>query len=75
MASTYTYMLSFPPISFINNSPVESMCFSFEKIKLDQQELGLTKDHQLDLIWLRESNEKLRKDVLKVGIYRHIITI
>ncbi|KAI7888099.1 uncharacterized protein EV154DRAFT_605078 [Mucor mucedo] len=44
----------------------ESICFSFEKIKLDQQELGPSKDHQLDLVWLRESNEKLRKDVLKL---------
>jgi hypothetical protein len=35
---------------------------------LDQQEMGITKDHQLDLAWLRESNEKLRRDVLKVNI-------
>ncbi|GAA5809243.1 hypothetical protein MFLAVUS_002648 [Mucor flavus] len=45
---------------------VESICFSFEKLKLDQQELGITRDHQLDLVWLRESNEKLRRDVLKL---------
>ncbi|KAG2202999.1 hypothetical protein INT47_013215 [Mucor saturninus] len=44
----------------------KSICSSFEKIKLDQQELGPSKDHQLDLVWLRESNEKLRKDVLKL---------
>lgn len=44
----------------------ESLCLSFEKLKLDQQEMGMTKDHQLDLVWLRESNEKLRKDVLKL---------
>lgn len=50
----------------------ESMCFSYEKLKLDQQEMGITSSHQLDLVWLRESNEKLRKDVLKVianGLY------
>lgn len=51
---------------------IESICFSFEKIKLDQQELGPSKDHQLDLVWLRESNEKLRKDVLKVRSYMDI---
>ncbi|OAD08200.1 hypothetical protein MUCCIDRAFT_182376 [Mucor lusitanicus CBS 277.49] len=44
----------------------ESMCFSYEKLKLDQQEMGITSNHQLDLVWLRESNEKLRKDVLKL---------
>lgn len=53
---------------------IETICCSFEKLKLDQQELGMSRDHQLDLVWLRESNEKLRKDVLKV-IYRHIIII
>ncbi|CEP08056.1 hypothetical protein [Parasitella parasitica] len=41
----------------------ESICFAFEKLKLDQQE---TSNHQLDLMWLKESNEKLRKDVLKL---------
>ncbi|KAI8643529.1 hypothetical protein BD408DRAFT_342219 [Parasitella parasitica] len=41
----------------------ESICLAFEKLKLDQQE---TSSHQLDLVWLKESNEKLRKDVLKV---------
>ncbi|KAL7314050.1 hypothetical protein PS15m_007708 [Mucor circinelloides] len=44
----------------------ESICFSYEKLKLDQQEMGMTSNHQLDLVWLRESNEKLRKDVLKL---------
>lgn len=44
----------------------ESISFAYEKLKLDQQEMGITPSHQLDLVWLRESNEKLRKDVLKV---------
>ncbi|KAG2193193.1 hypothetical protein INT46_011274 [Mucor plumbeus] len=44
----------------------ESICFTYEKLKLDQQEMGITSNHQLDLVWLRESNEKLRKDVLKL---------
>jgi hypothetical protein len=47
----------------------ESICFAYEKLQKDQQEMGLTKDRQLDLVWLRESNEKLRKDVLKVRPY------
>lgn len=45
---------------------IESICMTLEKLKMDQQELGITKDFQIDLVWLRESNEKLRKDVLKV---------
>ncbi|KAF1803972.1 hypothetical protein FB192DRAFT_1278196, partial [Mucor lusitanicus] len=28
----------------------ESMCFSYEKLKLDQQEMGITSNHQLDLL-------------------------
>ncbi|KAG0173818.1 hypothetical protein DFQ30_006942 [Apophysomyces sp. BC1015] len=43
----------------------ESVCRAYEKVKLDQQDLvGPEKD--MDLDWLRESNEKLRKDVLKL---------
>ncbi|RCI06004.1 hypothetical protein CU098_009115 [Rhizopus stolonifer] len=44
----------------------ESMCASFEKLKTDQKAMGMADDHQIDLVWLRESNEKLRKDVLKL---------
>lgn len=46
---------------------IESIYSALEKIKTDQQELGITQDFQLDLVWLRESNEKLRKDVSKVS--------
>ncbi|KAI8875585.1 hypothetical protein K501DRAFT_233480 [Backusella circina FSU 941] len=44
----------------------ESLCIAYERIKLNQQEMGLTNCTQLDIMWLRESNEKLRKDVLKL---------
>jgi hypothetical protein len=45
---------------------IETLCIAYERIKLNQQEMGLTNCTQLDIMWLRESNEKLRKDVLKV---------
>ena len=50
----------------------ESICFTYEKLKLDQQEMGITSNHQLDLVWLRESNEKLRKDVLKASVFTDV---
>lgn len=34
--------------------------------------MGITSNHQLDLVWLRESNEKLRKDVLKASIFTDV---
>jgi hypothetical protein len=52
----------------ITPGSIESICFAYEKLHTDQQEMGLTRERQLDLVWLRESNEKLRKDVLKVYI-------
>jgi hypothetical protein len=61
-------------VTYLTDTIIESICFSFEKLKLDQQEMGLTKDHQLDIVWLRESNEKLRKDVLKASVILLLIT-
>lgn len=49
-------------------SLIETMCSSYERLKSSHQELGITPDDkQLNLAWLRESNEKLRNDVLKVS--------
>ena len=42
----------------------ETVCSAYERLKLSQQEFGGPDN----LSWLRESNEKLRKDVLKVNI-------
>ncbi|KAI8146255.1 hypothetical protein BJV82DRAFT_410639 [Fennellomyces sp. T-0311] len=42
-------------------SRYETVCGAYERLKLNQQESG-TVDN---LTWLRESNEKLRRDVLK----------
>ncbi|KAF7722544.1 hypothetical protein EC973_002968 [Apophysomyces ossiformis] len=43
----------------------ETLYRAYEKLKLVQQD-GMTTESELDLEWLRESNEKLRKDVLKL---------
>ncbi|RUS26205.1 hypothetical protein BC938DRAFT_471080 [Jimgerdemannia flammicorona] len=38
-----------------------------EKLKREFQELMATGEKYKDLAWLKESNEKLRNDVIKVG--------
>ena len=43
----------------------ETVCGAYERLKLNQQESGTTDN----LTWLRESNEKLRRDVLKVSVF------
>ncbi|KAI9485132.1 hypothetical protein BDB00DRAFT_878005 [Zychaea mexicana] len=43
-------------------SRYETVCSAYERLKLNQQEFGSTDS----LTWLRESNEKLRRDVLKL---------
>ena len=42
------------------------MSAEFDKLKATQKEMGITDENQVNMTWLRESNEKLRKDVLKV---------
>ncbi|KAI8343794.1 hypothetical protein EDC96DRAFT_522075 [Choanephora cucurbitarum] len=43
-----------------------SMSAEFDKLKATQKEMGITDENQVNMTWLRESNEKLRKDVLKL---------
>ncbi|KAI7901710.1 uncharacterized protein BX663DRAFT_513762 [Cokeromyces recurvatus] len=47
-------------------SKYETVSIAYEKLKVEQQEMSITKEFQLDVVWLKESNEKLRKEVLKV---------
>ncbi|KAI9250931.1 hypothetical protein BDA99DRAFT_522244 [Phascolomyces articulosus] len=46
-------------------SRYETVCSAYERLKLNQQEFGHGCGPD-NLTWLRESNEKLRKDVLKL---------
>ncbi|OBZ81901.1 hypothetical protein A0J61_10049 [Choanephora cucurbitarum] len=43
-----------------------SVSAEFDKLKATQKEMGITDENQVNMTWLRESNQKLRKDVLKL---------
>lgn len=60
-------MFFWDPLSITNTCYLLDMLYSaYEKLKLDQQEVPQVAETD-DLAWLRESNERLRNEMLRVS--------
>jgi hypothetical protein len=53
----------------LTRTHIETLRISFERLKSSQHDTERSSCDTVDLVWLRESNERLRKDVLKVMRY------